>query len=191
MHILNEHYHIYNRGAHKEAIFLEKSDYLRFVNLLYIANTKEPLRYNQLNLTEIYNYKRKSTFVEIIAYCIMPNHFHLLLKETSEKGIQNFIHKLCTAYSMYFNIKYDHSGTIIQGQYKYKLVDNDDYFRYLIQYIHLNPFGIEEPDLNNKAKSEYVEQAKEYSKNYEFSSYKDYLGEIRPEGAILSRPTLA
>jgi len=64
------------------------------------------------------------------------------MKEKTHNGISRFIHRLCTAYSMYFNVKHDHSGTIFQGQYKAKHIGNDDYFRYLIQYIHLNPFGI-------------------------------------------------
>ena len=183
MKTINEHYHVYNRGANKDIIFIDHSDYHRFLNLLYIANTTERLKFCNLKLKEIYKYEKKDTLVEIKAYCLMPNHFHLLLKETTENGIERFIHKLCTAYSMYFNIKHRHSGTLFQGQYKHKHVDNDDYLRYLFQYIHLNPFGIEEPDL---IKTEFIEQAEMYSKQYEFSSYKDYLGETRDQIKILS-----
>ena len=88
---------------------------------------------------------------------------------------------------MYYNIKYNHSGTIFQGQYKAKHVGDDDYLRYLIQYVHLNPFGIEEPELMKSAKNEYLDKAIVYSRNYEYSSYKDYLGENRPQKVILAR----
>jgi len=87
---------------------------------------------------------------------------------------------------MYYNNKYDHSGTIFQGQYKSKHVDTDEYLRYLIQYIHLNPFGIEEPEMNKAAKSEHLEDAIEYSKTYEYSSFKDYLGENRSQASIVT-----
>ena len=115
----------------------------------------------------------------------MPNHFHIGLKETTERGIEKFVHRLCTSYSTYYNKKYNHSGTILQGQYKSKLIDSDEYLRYLIQYIHLNPYGIEEPDLMKTAKPEYLAEAIEFSKKYEYSSYKDYLGEKRPQNAII------
>jgi putative transposase len=191
MSVIGEYYHIYNRGAHKEPIFIDKSDYYRFLNLLYIANNKRPIRFYNLKLKNIYSYEREKEYVDIIAYCLMPNHFHIAIREKMENSISIFIHKLCTAYSMYFNIKYDHSGTIFQGQYKIKHIGNDDYLRYLIQYIHLNPFGIEEPELMKSTKNEHLEEVITYSKNYEFSSYRDYLGEDRPQKVILARVGLA
>lgn len=127
----------------------------------------------------------RNVLVEMFAYCLMPNHFHIGLKEITEKGIEKFVHKLCTSYAMYYNNKYDHSGTIFQGQYKSKYIDSDEYLRYLLQYIHLNPFGIEEPDLMKTAKLESLEEAIEYSRKYQYSSYRDYLGEKRPQNNIL------
>jgi putative transposase len=182
----SEYYHVYNRGAHKAAIFNQKIDYERFLSLLYIANNSEPVRFYNLNINKIFSYERKTTLVDIVAYCLMPNHFHIALKERVEGGITRFLQKLCTGYSMYYNIKYDHSGTIFQGRCKSKHVDNDDYFRYLIQYIHLNPFGIEEPDMTRGAKSDHLDEATAYSKTYEYSSFKDYLGEKRPQSNILA-----
>ena len=189
MHIPDEYYHIYNHGAHKAPIFQDKNDYERFVALLFTANDRS-LRMRRVDLRRIkpdqlFTYER-DTLVDIIAYCLMPNHLHIVIKEKSEDGISCFIHKLCTSYSMYFNFKYDHSGTILQGQYKSKHVDNDDYFRYLIQYVHLNPYGIEEPEMMKVAKQEYLDEAIEFSKKYEYSSYKDYLGENRAQRTILT-----
>ena len=87
---------------------------------------------------------------------------------------------------MYYNNKYDHSGTIFQGACKSKHIDTDDYLRYVIQYVHLNPFGIEEPEMNRLTKSEHYDEAVAYSKNYEYSSYKDYLGIDRPQRSIVT-----
>jgi REP element-mobilizing transposase RayT len=185
MHIINEYYHIYNRGAHKAPIFLDKGDYERFLYLLYTSNDMRRIDLRRIKPNEVFNYKR-DTLVNIFAYCLMPNHFHVALKETTERGVEKFMRKLCTSYAMYYNKKYNHSGTIFQGEYKSKHVGDDEYFRYLTQYIHLNPFGIEEPDMTKIAKSEHLEEAITYSRNYEYSSFKDYLGEIRPQSSILA-----
>ncbi len=88
---------------------------------------------------------------------------------------------------MYYNSKYDHSGTIFQGTYKAKSVTDEIYSSTLINYIHLNPFGITEPDLIIRNKANYFKEAYDYSVKYEYSSLKDYLGEIRPQKNIIYR----
>ncbi len=177
---------MYNRGAHKAPIFLDTSDYERFMCLLYAANDTHKLDFKKLKPNHMFLFTR-STLVDIKAYCLMPNHFHLALKEKVENGIYTFIHKICTSYSTYFNHKYDHSGTIFQGQYKSKHVSDDNYFRYLIQYIHLNPYGIDEPDMTKDARREYPVEAFECSIRYVYSSFMDYVGTIRVQGNILNR----
>ena len=186
MKIINEYYHIYNRGAHKSLIFLDKSDYDRFWALLYIANSKKPLPKNWFKEKEWPNILDRNILVDIFSYCLMPNHYHLGLFEVEKDGIRRFTHKLVTAYTMYFNKKYNHPGTIFQGRYKYKHVNDDKYFNILLQYIHLNPYGVIEPDLLNTAKVDYLEEAITFSKEYEYSSFKDYLGIKRVQNNILS-----
>jgi hypothetical protein len=115
----------------------------------------------------------------------MPNHFHILAEEISEKGIYKFIHRSCTGYSMYFNNKYNHSGTIIQGTYKIKPVGSIDYFLDLIKYIHLNPFDILRPDIPKGERFNFEKEAINLCKNYKYSSYLDFQGKIRPENNIL------
>ena len=188
MHIIGEYYHIYNRGAHKAPIYHDKDDYCRFISLLYAANNSR--RVDLRNKHHKGFSHERSLLAEIFVYCLMPNHLHIGIKEITEKGIEKFMHKLCTSYAMYYNNKYKHSGTIFQGQYKSKHIDSNEYLRYLIQYIHLNPYGIEEPDLTKLAKLEHLEEAIEYSKKYQYSSYKDYLGEKRPENSIIRRVDL-
>ncbi|OHA25334.1 MAG: hypothetical protein A3C79_02575 [Candidatus Taylorbacteria bacterium RIFCSPHIGHO2_02_FULL_45_28] len=184
--IPGEYYHLYNRGAHKAPIFLDQGDYMRFLQLLYVMNNQKQPQYRGSTSEQVFRLDRGGTSVDIISYCLMPNHFHLAIRETIEGGTHRFVHKLCTGYSMYYNNKYDHSGTIFQGSCKSKHVGNDEYLRYLIQYIHLNPFGIKEPDMNKLAKTEYLDEAISYSRNYDYSSFKDYLGETRPQASILA-----
>jgi putative transposase len=185
MHLIGNYYHIYNRGAHKVDIFKNEDDYLRFISLLFKANDEIWIRANWSS-KDFWNDKRHN-IVEIISYCLMPNHYHLCIRELSVNGIGNFMRKLLTAYSMYFNIKYMHSGTIFQGSYQSKLIDNDDYLRYLIQYIHLNPYSIKEPNIDRYAKFDNLNAAINYSRKYEYSSYKDYIGEIRRQNCIITR----
>ena len=185
MHIIGEHYHVFNRGAHKAPIFNDNDDYDRFISLLYAKNDMHRPTLSSIKPGQMFIYER-TMLTDIFSYCLMPNHFHIGLKETAEKGIEKFVHRLCTSYSMYYNYKYNHSGTIFQGQYKSRLIDSDEYLRYLIQYIHLNPFHTEEPDLMEIVKPELLKEAIEFSKKYEYSSFKDYLGEKRPQNSIIS-----
>ena len=94
--------------------------------------------------------------------------------------------KICTGYSCYYNIKYMHSGTIIQGKYKSKLIANPEYLQTVVNYIHLNPYGIEEPDMNNQAKRDHMYEALGASAKYEYSSFQDYLGIRRSQSVVLS-----
>jgi putative transposase len=186
------YHHIYNRGAHREQIFRDKSDYWRMLYTLYLANNSESFHFDKLLEKDIFESCRKENLVDIVAYCLMPNHIHIALRSKSDlqndPGISKFMQKLCTGYTMYFNLKYDHSGTIWQGVYKKKIADDEmNYMRILINYIHLNPYGIKEPEMTKEARKEHPQEAWSYSLNYEYSSLKDYLGEVspRPQKPIL------
>jgi len=165
------------------------------LKLLYIANCSKSFQLRDFSEKNIFEIPRVDTLVDIVAYCLMPNHIHIAVRSKSDlendPGISKFMRKLCTAYSMYFNIKYDHSGTIWEGPFKEKISDDEiDYIKTLIRYIHLNPYGIKEPEMTKEARKEHPQEAYEYSKNYEFSSLKDYLGEKRPQRSILDEQEL-
>lgn len=102
-------------------------------------------------------------FVSIIAYCLMPNHFHFLLKQLKEDGITIFMNRLANSYSRYFNLKYKRGGTLFQGRFKAILVKNDEQLLHLTRYIHLNPYA-----------SGVVKNTKELE-NYPWSSFREYL----------------
>lgn len=179
------YHHIYNRGAHKMPIFLDKDDYWRMIKLLYIANNVESFNINNVGKKNIFEVLRIDTLVDIVCYCLMPNHIHIAIKSKTDMEndpkISKFMHKLCTGYTMYFNKKHNHSGTIWQGTYKRKIPSDEiDYMKILINYIHLNPYGIKEPRMTKEAKREHPHEAWAYSLNYDYSSLKDYLREVKP-----------
>ena len=186
-----EFYHIYNRGTEKRNIFMSRADRSRFLALLYFANQNEPvnLKLQGSTLLEIDEERAGDPIVEIVAYCLMPNHFHLLIRELEDGGISKFMQKLTTGYTMYFNKKYERNGALFQGRFKATHVADDNYLRYLISYIHLNPVKLIEPKwketgITNKA------YAQRYLETYTASSYLDYLGKERPERIILAHEAL-
>lgn len=113
------HYHVYSRGCEKRLIFLNQGDYKRF-------------------LARLKDYKDEFN-VSILCYCLMPNHYHLLIKQSDSGSVRKFVYKLNLAYAMYFNKKYDRVGPLFQGRFKAKLIDKDQYLLHLSRYIHLNP----------------------------------------------------
>ncbi len=187
----NEYYHIYSRGVEKRKIFMNTKDYNRFMALLYIMNQDAPfrvdnfLRDNKDILGNIFKEKREKTLVSILGYCLMPNHFHLILYEHTEGGISKFMTKLLTAYSMYFNTKYERSGSLFTHPFRSEHMNNEPQFMYLFSYVHLNPLSI----LDKKWKENGIKnkkEAKEFLENYQFSSFQDFLGSNRPEKVIVN-----
>lgn len=182
-----EYYHIYNRGNSKQLIFKSKNDHIRFVELLYITNTVDDLNFFDLkraNSFNVFSIERNNPLVAIGAYCLMPNHFHLLLTPLVEGGISKFMQKISTSYSMYFNNRYKRTGGLFEGKFKAQHIDNDRYLKYLFSYIHLNPVKLIQKDWKEKGiinKDEVLE----YLGKYEFNSYLDYCGNARPENFIL------
>lgn len=141
---IDEYYHVYNRGVDKRAIFLDATDYHRFLILLYLCNNTAPVNLEEhfrkgRGFTEIFNARRGDPIVAIGAWCLMPNHFHLLCKEITEGGLQKFMLKLSTGYSMYFNTKNQRTGALFEGRFKAQHIDSDRYLKYIYSYIYLNP----------------------------------------------------
>ncbi len=186
-----EFYHLYNRGVEKRKIFLSHADYGRFEALLYLANQTEPadLKYQGRSFAEIRDARTGDPLVDIIAYCLMPNHFHLLARERIEGGIPKFMQKVMTGYTMYFNKRGKRSGALFEGTYKAKHVSDDRYFRYIISYIHLNPIKLFDPKWKENGIKDRA-GAERYLEGYAYSSYLDYLKEERPQALILEKETL-
>lgn len=175
-----EFYHIYNRGVEKRIIFQNISDYKRFLALLYLANSNETIQFrnnfSKTTLDEILKQDRGEPLVAIGTYCLMPNHFHLLLTPLVDGGISKFMLKLQTGYSMYFNKKNDRVGSLFQGVFKSQHIDDDIYLRYVYSYIHLNPAKLKNSEWKTQSKS-FLKQLKNFIAKYPYSSLQEYLSE--------------
>jgi putative transposase len=190
--ITEEYYHIYNRGIDKRVIFKSNKDYDRFIMLLFVSNSNvQSFRLDNLinqqhkKFNEIMILDKGEPLVSIGAWCLMENHFHLLVRQKVDGGITKFMRKLGVGYSMFFNIKYHRTGALFGGLFKSKLVGVDDnYMRQLFGYIHINPLEIGFPDWKDKINRPSTEM-KKFLESYRYSSYLDYIGEDRTEKNII------
>lgn len=140
--VSGEYYHIFNRGNDKRKIFLQPRDYSRFQKTSYYYQFAGPKqRFSNFSKQKIHLFKpsQDTKLVEIICYCLMPNHFHLLIRQLKDGGTANFISQLTNSYTKYFNTKYKRVGGLFQGTFKAVLVKNDEQLIHLTRYIHLNP----------------------------------------------------
>ena len=168
----DEYYHIFNRGMSKQKIFLDKRDWVRF--LFLILHFQSPVTFinigrlvKQFVKHSVFNIDKErvleiaqNRFVELIAFCLMPNHFHLIIKEKGEGGIARYMQRVLNSYTKYFNTKYKRSGHLFQGPYKAVHVEKNFQLLHLSAYIHKNPTEL--PEWKDK------------EKNFPWSSYQDY-----------------
>lgn len=158
IHGRDQYYHIFNRGNNKRNIFLDDQDFGFFLlrlkqNLFPTAELIQQGRIQPLPANSF----------SLLSYCLMPNHFHFLLRQDADVPPSKLLLKVCTSYSMYFNKKYQRVGHLFQDQYKQILVDNEDYLLWLSVYIHQNPKVAEL--VNNLVE-------------YKWSSYPQFIREI-------------
>lgn len=147
-------YHVYNRGVRKDVLFHNQKDYSRFLLLLLALQFNTSLnktdRLNDkfvkdLNIKDLeLDTEGKSRAVELISFCIMPNHFHIMVNQLVENGLAKYMQKVLTAYTMYYNKKYDKTGHVFQGKYKSVFIEDDEQLVYASIYIHKNPNDINE-----------------------------------------------
>ncbi len=178
-YVVGSYVHVLKRGARGLPITRDEKDKWRFVRLLYYMNDEFKDDFWERNTTELEIFERPETWpdqkplVKILAWTLMPNHFHLLLQEISHGGVTKFLQKLCGSMSMSFNSKYKERGSIFQGAYKSKTVGEDRYLRWLASYImvknvfELYPGGLE-------ATADNFEKAWVWANQYKFSSFVNY-----------------
>lgn len=130
----DNYYHVYNRGVEKRPIFLDDQDYSVFLGLLkrYITGVNE-------SKTNRYKVESMANKLDLLAYCLMPNHFHLLFYQKNDIGVSEIMRRLSTGYVMYFNHKYKRVGALFQGNYKASRINAEDYLHHISRYIHMNP----------------------------------------------------
>ena len=167
----NQYYHVYNRGVARNPTFFGKKDYERFISLLsYYRFTSPPLRFSKFLLQTVENREKilhglsgSSQEVSVCCYCLMPNHFHLLLRQMSDKGISDFMKRVSDGFTKYINIKHKRVGPVFQGAFKAVRIESDEQLIHVSRYIHINPIV----DFVVKTINDLLE--------YPWSSIKSYL----------------
>jgi putative transposase len=179
----NEIYHVINRGIADLPIFLDIDDYYRCIFSLYGFNDDRPVeirreRDQKKDLggrqTSAETGKR-DFFVEILAFSLMPNHIHLLLRQLKDDGISKFMKKVGTGYAKYFNGKYKKIGHLFQGKFRAVHIENDTQLKAIFVYIHTNPVSLVKPNWK-KEKTKDSKNTIDFTENYKWSSYGDYIG---------------
>jgi putative transposase len=180
--INGEIYHIVVRGVGDSEIFRDEGDYYRAIFSLYEFNTTEPI--------EIREQRRKrklvkdaggqssdtrDLLVEVLAFCFMPNHIHLLIRQLKDGGITQFMRKFGTGYATYFNKKYNRKGHLFQGRFKAVHIRDNEQLKTVFVYIHTNPISLIEPKWKEKGIKNSQKVIK-FLENYKWSSYSDYVG---------------
>ena len=178
--------HVLSRGVDKREIFMNDQDYLRFIHDLFEFNDRALVNNNFYKFLKNRNSvlagqkikdkrKTRKLLVNIHAFCLMPNHYHLLLSAKVENGVSKFMQKLNAGYVLYFNERYQRRGTLFEGRYKSVFIKTDAHFIHLPYYIHLNPLDLTNPEWRNREIKNYKE-AVSFLNSYRWSSHMDYAG---------------
>lgn len=133
-YVAESYYHVYARGINKQKIFCDASDYRYYTSLFVRYLSKE-----QAKSKDGVVYPHFASQIRLLAYCLMTNHFHLLVFQKDPDNLQQFMRSVMTSYSRYFNIKYKRTGPLFESRYKASRIDNDQYLQHITRYIHLNP----------------------------------------------------
>jgi len=175
--LVNEsYYHVFNRGVASQKIFNCERDYHQFIDRMnYYRNNNLPTGFAQLMDLPLRTKRdlldqlevKKDYIVVIIAFCLMPNHFHLLLKQKTDNGISQFLSNLSNGFTRYYNIKHKRAGTLLQGRFKAVLVESDEQLIHLSRYIHLNPYSAGLVDTLPELKKYPYSSLAEFISNYE------------------------
>ncbi|MBU1085289.1 MAG: transposase [Candidatus Beckwithbacteria bacterium] len=158
------YYHIYNRGVAKQNIFNSEKDYKVFLSYLKIYLTPEDLQGQSLQVAPSKQLKNYSETVNLLVYCLMPNHYHLLIFQKEKYNIADLMRSIGTKYSMYFNRTFKRTGPVFESRYKAVRIIEQNHLVYLSKYIHQNPLD--------------VLPARTVLAGYKYSSYGNYLGKF-------------
>jgi putative transposase len=176
------YYHVFNRGVDKRDVFLSEADFQRFYESLYLFNDlnykhvrgDDLTRWGNLSCHEIDEMDR-TPFVSIVSFCLLPNHFHLLLKQEVDGGVSKFMQKVGQGYTNYFNKKLERTGSLFAGSYKAVEIKEDHHFKHLPRYIHLNALDCADKSWRKGDLGDW-ERAKKILDEHEWSSHPVYLG---------------
>lgn len=201
-----EFYHLLNRGVDKREVFLDDQDRMRFVHNLFEFNDIAPAtahqdrKFSNVKMSDIgcrtfgdegcNERKERELLVQLHAFCLMSNHYHLLVSPLVEDGVSKFMKKLNMGYAKYFNERYERSGALWQGKYKSVPIETDAHFLYIPFYIHFNPLDLTSHKKWREQNISDKQKAAEHLKKYRWSSHLDYLG-IKNFPSLTQRDELA
>lgn len=188
-----EIYHVYNRGVEKRNVFLSNADFQRFLYSLVVCNSKKPVLNSQFyyrGFTSIEKLVPTDPVVDVLAFCLMPNHYHLLLRQRVERGISLLMQKAGTAYTMYFNTKHERVGALFQGVYRARRIHHDDALLVVSRYIHLNPLDLMDPTWKERGVRNR-QRARRYLREYPWSSFGDHAGTAQRYPFLVNTQSLA
>ncbi len=178
-------YHLFNRGVEKRDIFIDKKDYFRFVSCLYEMNSKGKILMREKIEQKLEKKKailpaptiKRERLIDILSFCLMPNHYHLIVRQLTDNGISLFMKKLGDGYVGYFNSKYDRRGmgSLFQGRFKTVQVEKEEQLINLFWYIFVNPLDLIEKDWKEEGIKD-VEKILRFLNSYRWSSYLDSIG---------------
>lgn len=177
-----ELYHIINRSIEGRNLFLDSQDYARFVHALFEFNNMRPANNTRRSSTVDIGCRPlpRKRLVDIHGWCLMKDHYHLLLSERIEGGARLFMRKLNVGYAKYYNERHKRSGFVLRGKTSRIHIEQNAHFLYVLHYIHLNPLdylsGAQEWRIRAKGAVRSTEEALKYLQGYRWSSYLDYLG---------------
>jgi hypothetical protein len=184
---IGEWYHCYNRSIEGRSAFQDSQDYVRFLELLYLANDESPLRRDDLGLQKlekILSIPRSKPLVAIGAFCLMPDDYHLVLHEVREGGITAFMRKVGTAYTLYFNSRNARAGNLFLRPFRSRHASSDRTLQSLINYVHAHPATLYEREwkAGHVVDPQFLE---EHLAAYPYSSFGAYIGTRTLSGPIL------
>ncbi len=172
-HLTGDYYHVYTRGVDKRTIFLDLIDRERFLQGLVSLN--DSLRPSNIGFAKK-SPNRVRRYVDILAFCLMGNHFHLLLRQKNKRGIEKFLHRLLNSYAKYFNIRHSRTGKLFEANYQSKHIQSDEQLLAVLRYIHLNPIEIIDPAWKETGFCFDKGRVLHFLREYRWSSIHDYLG---------------
>ena len=191
---VEEFYHVYNRGVDKRVIFIDDHDYHRAMLLFRLCNSETPVDiaesfFQGKTIDDLWNMDIGGPVIEIGAWCLMPNHFHLVIREIQEGGISSFMHAFGAGYATYFNNRYERSGSLFEGRFKAHHIEKDVHFQHLFSYVHLNPVKLVPGELEWKSEGVMSRvRVQELLDRYPYSSLTDYrFPNKRQEAGICKR----
>ena len=177
-----EIYHIVIRTVEGLKLFRDKKDYFRMIHDLFEFNDENPAISTYRNeiikartfLARLKERKKRKLLVEILAFCLMPNHIHLLVRQLKEGGISKLMRKIGAGYGLYYNLKYERKGHVFGGRFKVVHIKTQEQLKTVFVYIHTNPVAIIVPRWKEKGIKDFKKVIK-FLENYQWSSYLDYL----------------